>query len=1213
MKADLSRNTFDRDRHYSSVRLQQGRVVTDADWNEQADITRYRAERQARDTIGACGAPLDAAGYGLVAETNALSVHALDADLVWVLAEDGALLASDDGGAGWALTNLGTAEHLRAAATAGNTGWIVGDGGTLRRTLDAGASWTTHVAGTVAALRGVAAIGSSLAWAVGDGGVVVLTEDGGAGWRTVQTAAARLYAVGFADATNELAVGQDGMILSTADGGDTWAAVASGTTAHLRALARVGTASFWAAAGEDGTILRSQDGGASWQPVPTPSDATLHAIAFRDADEGWAAGAEGTLLHSLDGGLSWLEETPGATATLRGLTVFAAEPAWAVGDGGVALRLGGGSPYGEILELPAVNLSILPGRAYANGIFCEIEARCSYAHQSDGGAGARLGPGLHLIYLDAWQRHVPAIADPSIREVALGGPDTATRAQTVAQVRALPLPDGSPAAWTCDSAIPDWDRLVGTAPPRLAARAEPQLAAASLCEIAATAGYRRLENQLYRVEVHDGGASPTFKWSRENGSVAYAVVSVSIDDAAHQTTVRLAARGRDANLDLAAHDRVELTDDAAELAGRCGKLMEYLADGDDALEFVLSGVPDGTLGRDPSRHPLLRRWDQRPAAAGAHALPIVGGSWIELEDGVQVHFEPGGAWRPGDYWQIPARTITGDVEWPRDEHGAPVARGPAGIAHAFCRLGIVEVAATGALTILSDCREIFPPLTALQQLHYVSGDGQDAAPGAPLPQPLVLRVSRGNVPVTGAGTRFEIESGGGMVGDGLAASQVSHETATDADGLAQCFWTLGPGAAAPGRFQRVRASLLDSEGDDIAGQVVVYCATASLLLHYVSGDGQEAAAGGGLPYPLQLRVVNGGDGIAGVRLDANVEEGGGALAPASVTTNASGYASFAWQLGAGGPQRVAVRLADASGAELQRLEYGATVRTVATGGGGCEVTIGEGGQFPELSNDLLRGLIGEPPRPLCLCFLPGEHRIDGIEVDGGGTRLSLHGCGPTARLTSRGGVILVGFAELELRDLAINLMDDRGISLNGNGDLRLTNLLIRSQEATEPCLRVGGGRVTMSGCAIGAGQLASAVFEALTGDCRIDGNRFESTVWFYGDPRDLQAQAYVDLLDNPRGMDFRAGEGRLHFCGNDLQLLTIGGDVSDQLRDQQALGLFQSAVLHGNTFGLADNVFAAMLLSFSSNSFNTEPEFGRVWRHDRLACRRGRKRCGGTR
>ena len=133
------------------------------------------------------------------------------------------------------------------------------------------------------------------------------------------------------------------------------------------------------------------------------------------------------------------------------------------------------------------------------------------------------------MYLDAWQRHVSALEAPAIREVALGGPDTATRARTIAQVRALQLPASSPFDWNCSSTIEAWDALVNAQRPVLAARSEPQLAAASLCEIAATAGYRRLENQLYRVEVHEGGASPTFKWSRENGSVAYAVVSVSID------------------------------------------------------------------------------------------------------------------------------------------------------------------------------------------------------------------------------------------------------------------------------------------------------------------------------------------------------------------------------------------------------------------------------------------------------------------------------------------------------------------------------------------------------------------------------------------------------------------------------------------------------------------------------------------------------------
>src|SRR5690349_13577558 len=98
MEGDLSRSTFDRALHYSSVRLQQGRIVTDADWNEQADLTRYRAERQARDTIGPCGAPMDAAGYALLPETNAFAVHAVNANVAWITAEDGVLLSTSNAG-----------------------------------------------------------------------------------------------------------------------------------------------------------------------------------------------------------------------------------------------------------------------------------------------------------------------------------------------------------------------------------------------------------------------------------------------------------------------------------------------------------------------------------------------------------------------------------------------------------------------------------------------------------------------------------------------------------------------------------------------------------------------------------------------------------------------------------------------------------------------------------------------------------------------------------------------------------------------------------------------------------------------------------------------------------------------------------------------------------------------------------------------------------
>ncbi|MGH8720344.1 MAG: DUF6519 domain-containing protein [Burkholderiales bacterium] len=1198
MKADLSRNTFDRAQHYSAVRLQQGRIVTDADWNEQADIARYRAERQARDTIGPCGAPLDAAGYRLVAETNALAVHALNANVAWIVAEDGALLATSNGGADWTLVDLQSSAHLRAIATAGNAGWVVGDGGVVRKTNDAGLSWSMQDAGTLRALRGVAAVDADHAWAVGDGGIVISTVDGGVRWDLVQTEAARLCAVDFADAFSGLAVGQAGVIVSTADGGETWSNVASGSTAHLRALARVGATRVWAA-GQGGTILRSEDGGATWLPGATPTAATLYAIGFRDAVEGWAVGEDGTVLHSLDGGATWQQEDVGiGTSTLRGLSIFDSEPGWAVGDGGAALRVGIGSPDIDEVVLPAVNLSIEPGRYYINGMLCELEARGSYAHQADGGAGDRLAPGAYLLYLDAWQRHVSALEAPAIREVALGGPDTATRARTIAQVRALPLPAASPFDWNCDSSIETWDALVGMSRPRLAARAEPQLAAANLCEIAATAGYRRLDNQLYRVEVHEGGASPSFKWSRENGSVAYAVVGVTIDSVAQRTTVRVAARGRDANLDLAVHDRIELVDDDAELTRRAGTLFEYVSDGDDELELVLAGVPGGALGQDPARHPVLRRWDHKPVLAGTNALPIVEGAWIDLEYGVQVRFEAGGVYRPGDYWQIPARTITADVEWPRDEDGDPIAREPAGIADAHCRLAIVEVEADGAVSVTSDCRDFFPPLTELEQLLYVSGDGQDAAPNALLPQPLALRVSRGTVPIAGAGVRFEVESGGGRVGDGLSGSPWQYETTTDDMGYASCRWTLGPGIAAPARYQRVRASLLDAGGQPRPGQAIVYCATATLVLQYVGGDGQQAGAGATLPNALEFRVANGGDGVPGVVLTATVEQGGGSvIGPASVTTDSDGYASVGWRLGTGGTQRLTVRLADAQGNELQRLGYTAEIAQAATGGGGCDTTIGPGGQFERLDSELLARLLEEGRGAACLCFLPGAHTIENLELanDTRASRLSLHGCGRTAVLRVTGRFSLGGFGAVDMRDLRI-AMTDLGMTVRSIDDVRLSGVSLAraAPQANEPLLLVRGAtRLRMTGCDIGPSLPASAVFENITAECHISYSRFDGPVSFYGLPGGDPSRALIEVLGDSQLTRLNARAARLHLVDNSLQLLTISEAVAGQLvESRSADGIFQSAVLQGNTFGVQSNILVSALLSVGGNSFVAEPTDG---------------------
>jgi hypothetical protein len=102
------------------------------------------------------------------------------------------------------------------------------------------------------------------------------------------------------------------------------------------------------------------------------------------------------------------------------------------------------------------------------------------------------------------------------------------------------------------------------------------------------------------------------------------------------------------------------------------------------------------------------------AADAAIALAAGGGvdmqpSWIDIEDGVQVAFPSGHNVRIGDYWLVAARTETGDVEWPRDNDGSPIAVPPMGIDYAFAPLAIVRPAPAQPL----DLRRQFKPLAVV--------------------------------------------------------------------------------------------------------------------------------------------------------------------------------------------------------------------------------------------------------------------------------------------------------------------------------------------------------------------------------------------------------------------------------------------------------------------------------------------------------------------
>src|SRR5436190_4765938 len=79
------------------------------------------------------------------------------------------------------------------------------------------------------------------------------------------------------------------------------------------------------------------------------------------------------------------------------------------------------------------------GHYYVDGILVENDEAVAYTKQPDRIDVEPLADGNYLLYLDVWQRHITALDDPEILEAALGGPDTATRAKTIWQVRALSL------------------------------------------------------------------------------------------------------------------------------------------------------------------------------------------------------------------------------------------------------------------------------------------------------------------------------------------------------------------------------------------------------------------------------------------------------------------------------------------------------------------------------------------------------------------------------------------------------------------------------------------------------------------------------------------------------------------------------------------------------------------------------------------------------
>jgi hypothetical protein len=442
-----------------------------------------------------------------------------------------------------------------------------------------------------------------------------------------------------------------------------------------------------------------------------------------------------------------------------GLPAIPLGPPPAPGQGGFAISIAAGG----------ANIQITSGRYYVDGVLAELEPPATgtthlFTAQPDLPLGSPPNPAFlpqsnttQLVYLDVWQRHVTSVEDPSIRELAIGGPDTATRTRTVAQVKLLAAPGAA-----CGTAVPAFDQLVRPATPgQMSAQAVGPTSAASPCDIGTGGGFTGLQNQLYRVEIHHGGNVPgtvTYKWSRDNGSILFAQSPAATPPSMLNPLIVLQTAPPDDAHGFSVGQWVELLDDKIELQGRSGVMVKLTNVDGVNLTFDINNVfnPDGTkvpLGTPPSGTPLggidltahakVRRWDQSAGVTTGSSPVPASNAFVDLENGVQVRFLSPGTYRSGDFWLIPARTAIGSVsgvEWPTDLVGvppAPVPRlvAPRGIVHRYARLAMVDFNVGGTFSNLQDCRRRLPLLSTLSSDDVAFTSIPVTLPLPPLPAP----------------------------------------------------------------------------------------------------------------------------------------------------------------------------------------------------------------------------------------------------------------------------------------------------------------------------------------------------------------------------------------------------------------------------------------------------------------------------------------------
>jgi hypothetical protein len=340
-----------------------------------------------------------------------------------------------------------------------------------------------------------------------------------------------------------------------------------------------------------------------------------------------------------------------------------------------------------------------------------------------------------LVYLLAVEQEVSALEDPTLADVALGGPDTMQRVRILQRFVRWPT-----ASSDCTDAWKEvqeaWNTIglnLDTSTMRLESTAQlqvsfdPAQSSTGPCQPTASGGFLGPENQLIRVQVTSvdpATGNPTVVWGYDDASFLYELESAVPNGAGMAIT--LAQSPVDQYHYPMAGQSVELLRSAAglPLAGPDGQSqdtdMSYIASASGFVSSVTSTYNPSQMslavsGQPPNDYLSTAATPQLYLRVWQDSMTVPAGTPVDLEVagapiGVRITLTSSEGFHPGDFWRFAVRPSVPQLVYPA--RVVTSAQAPDGARVWACPIALVSWPDVGLPTVTS-CVPPFTDLVAL--------------------------------------------------------------------------------------------------------------------------------------------------------------------------------------------------------------------------------------------------------------------------------------------------------------------------------------------------------------------------------------------------------------------------------------------------------------------------------------------------------------------